>query len=309
VTTPGIPNDYTLSTTCFGTRLGAIHDQVFAAVGMGFRRIELGLVESPAVMDGLDDAQRETGIKIRSMMVGCCDSLNGSLAFQHLGSPDPEERERAMNAVRRHARLAQSWKCPVLVVRGAEVDSAELRRGARDLEQRLAALTISDDPTNIRTELQAFVVRVQREGQRQIEQFCRSLFDLCLEHPEVTFVIEPGHYIDDLLGFEAMGWVLDDLESVRVGYWHDVGRIHLRQAQGLPGQGAWLDAYAGRMQGIHLQDACASRAELPIGLGEVDFKLLSEYVPKNAERVVEIGPCHGRAEILGSVRFLVDMGF
>ena len=43
MTTPGIPNDYSLSTTCFGTRLPNIQDQIFAAVGMGFRRLELGL--------------------------------------------------------------------------------------------------------------------------------------------------------------------------------------------------------------------------------------------------------------------------
>lgn len=309
MTTPGIPNDYTLSTTCFGTRLTAIQDQIFAAVGMGFRRIELGLAEAPAGMEGLTDSQRETGVTIPSMMVGCRDPLNGSMAFQRLGSLVPEERERAMNSVRRHARLAKSWNCPVLVVRGAKVEDPSMRDEARALEHRLAKLTPLDDPTDMHEELQAYVHRVQKQGQKQIEQFCRSLHSLRMEEPEVTFAVEPGHYIDDLLGFEAMGWVLADLARVNVGYWHDVGRIHLREAQGLPGQGDWVDAYSDRMLGIHLQDASAEEAEMPLGLGEVDFKLLREYVPEGAERVVEIGPCHGRAEILGSVRYLVDLGF
>ena len=95
MTTPGIPNDYTLSTTCFGTRLTAIQDQIFAAVGMGFRRIELGLADAPATMEGLEDSQRETGVTIPSMMVGCRDPLNGHMAFQRLGSLNDEECDRA----------------------------------------------------------------------------------------------------------------------------------------------------------------------------------------------------------------------
>jgi hypothetical protein len=43
VTAPGIPNNYVLSTSCFGDRLRTIEDQAFAAVAMGFRAIELGL--------------------------------------------------------------------------------------------------------------------------------------------------------------------------------------------------------------------------------------------------------------------------
>ena len=111
------------------------------------------------------------------------------------------------------------------------------------------------------------------------------------------------------LSHEAMGWVLDDLSSLGVGYWHDVGRIHMRERVGQPGQGDWLDAYGKRMLGVHLQDAGDEEAAMPIGLGEVDFKLLKEYVPSEAERVLEIGARHGRAEILASVQFLVDNGF
>jgi hypothetical protein len=48
---------------------------------------------------------------------------------------------------------------------------------------------------------------------------------------------------------------------------------------------------------------------MPVGTGEVDFKLLGEYLPKNAERVLEIGPRHGRAEILASVQYLLAHGF
>jgi sugar phosphate isomerase/epimerase len=78
---------------------------------------------------------------------------------------------------------------------------------------------------------------------------------------------------------------------------------------GLPDQGAWLDAFSNRMFGCHLQDATGDQSELPPGQGEVDFQLVSEYVPREAARVVEVHPRHGRAEVLTAVQFLLDCGF
>ncbi len=307
MTAPGIPNDFALSTTCFGSRLGNIQDQIFAAVGMGFRRIELGLTDTPPTMDGLEESRKETGVSIGSLVAGCRDPLNGGvLPATRLGSPDADERERALNSVRRHMRLAQSWGCTTVVIRGSKVADDKLNAESHALEARVAEDGMESE---LAEEALAFVNRVQRSGQKQIEHLCRSLHQLHQEAPEVRFAIEPGMEIDDLLGFEAMGWVIDDLKEKGVGYWHDVGRIHVREKIGLPGQGEWLDTYGKHMLGVHLQDAGEEEVEMPIGLGEVDFKLLKEYVPREAERVLEIGERHGRAEILSSVQFLVDHGF
>ena len=306
MTTPGIPNNYTLSTTCFGARLGNIQDQIFAAVGMGFRRIELGLAERPPSMEGLEDSQRETGVTIPSLVAGCRDPLNGSMAVERLGSLVTEECERAMNSIRRHVRLAQGWGCNVVVVRGSKIEDPKLREQAAELKASWDRDGLDEE---LAEELAAFVKVVQKSSQKQVEQFCRSLYTVSQESPDTVFAVEPGRELDDLLGFESMGWVLDDLSSSGVKYWHDVGRIHMREKQGLPAQGAWLDSFGSRMAGIHLQDAADEEAEMPIGIGEVDFKLLAEYVPSEAERVLEISPRHGRAEILASVQFLVDHGF
>ncbi|MSR61323.1 MAG: hypothetical protein EXS08_02585 [Planctomycetes bacterium] len=304
MTTPGIPNAYSLSTSCFGTRLPSIQDQIFAAVGMGFRRIELGLNEAPPSMEGLDESRRETGVTIPSMVVGCRDPLNGSMAVERLGSLVPEECERALNSVRRHVRLAQRWGCNTIVVRGTKAEEPVLRREAEGLSQRISR---GGENGELKEDVRSFVQRMQRKAYKQVEQFCRSMHTLSQEAPSTVFAVEPGREIDELIAFESMGWVLDDLPNLK--YWHDVGSIHQRETLGLATQGQWLDAYSPRMLGVHLQDASAEEAELPIGTGEVDFKLIGEYLPKAAERVLEIGPRHGRAEILASVQYLIDHGF
>ena len=52
-----------------------------------------------------------------------------------------------------------------------------------------------------------------------------------------------------------------------------------------------------------------STSEIVVRGGEVDFKLISEYVPKSALKVLEIDQRHGRTEILAAVQFLRDAGF
>jgi hypothetical protein len=192
------------------------------------------------------------------------------------------------------------------VLRGAALHDTKLHAESEQLSARIAREGATDELVEL---IRGFVQRVQKRGQRQIEHLCRSLHQVLAEFPQTKIALEPGMHIDDLLSFEAMGWVLDDLEKRGLAYWHDVGRIHARQRLGLPGQGAWLEAFAPRMLGIHLQDAAEHDIQMPPGTGEVDFRLIAEYTPSTALKVLEVDPTHGRTEILGAVQFLTDKGF
>ena len=307
VTQPGIPNDLVLSTSCYGPRLRTIEDQSFSAVAMGFRRLELGLSVQPVDLQGWEDSTRETGIRVDSVVVGALKPRSEEMSGSKLGSNDSEARELALNSTRRHVRLAQQLGAPVVVVRGCAVEDPKLAQEAAGLERELVDVH-EDDREALQQRVREFVAKVQRKGQRQLEHLCRSLHTIRQEFPETRLAVEPGVRFNDLLNFEAIQWTLDDLAAQNVGYWHDTGRIHQRGLAGLPDQGDWLDSFASRMLGCHLQDAVGEEAELPPGQGEVDFRLVSEYVPREAAHVVEVNPRHGRAEVLASVQFLVDLG-
>jgi len=305
LTAPGIPNDLSLSTSCFGTRLHTIEDQAFAAVAMGFRRIELGLSDAPPTMNGFEDTRRETGIEVTSVVSGCLKPRSDKMACSLLASTREDEREQALSSVRRHIQMARRLGSETVVLRCNSVHDAKLNAEAEALADRLEDGLDEELAEDVRDH----VARVGKKGHRALEHFCRSVHTLLKEFPGTNLAVEPGLQLDDLLSFEAMGWVLDDLSGHGLRYWHDVGRIHQRSRMGLPHQGAWLDAYAGLMVGIHLQDAAGEEIEMPPGTGQVDFRLLGEYVPSGAAKVLEIGSRHGRTEILGSVQFLVDLGF
>ncbi len=306
LTQPGIPNDYALSTTTFGSRLKAIEDQAFAAVAMGFRRLELGLLEAPVTLGGFEDSARETGVCVSAVVTGCLDPRAENMSGTKLGSLDSDLRERAVNSLRRHVRLAQKYKCPTVIVRGCEVEDKALRDEADKLRARIVREGFQDE---VKDSVRELVGKVQKKSAKQLEHLCRSLHTVMSELPETRIAIETGDSMLDLLSFQAVGWVIDDLARHRLAYWHDCSRIQMREQKGLPTQGMWLDAYADHMVGIHLQDAADGQVDMPPGTGQVDFKLVHGYVGKNVERVLEIDARHGRAEILNAVHFLIGRGF
>lgn len=307
MTQPGIPNQFVLSTACFGPRLRKIEDQAFSAVAMGFRALELGLSATPSDLTNFEDAARETGITVDVVVVGALKPLGPDMSGTKLGSADPDLREMALNSVRRHIRLAQQLGAPTIVVRAASVEDGRLRTKAADLLERGLSVKV-DDREEFSEELKKFVEKLQVRGHKQIEHLCRALHQLRKEFPETRIAIEPGENLDDLLGFTALGWVLDDLADPMVGYWHSTGRCFARESKGLIGEGSWLDTYASRMFGIHISDATKDEGGLPPGLGEVDFKLLAEYCASSTLRVLDVHPHHGRAEVLAAVSCLIGVG-
>lgn len=306
LTQPGIPNHYSLSTSCYGARLQTIEDQAFASVAMGFRRIELGILDAPVKLNGFEDSRRETGITVTSVIAGCLDPRSETMSGSKLSSLNENSRECALNSLRRHLKLAQRYGCQVVVVRGCELEDKALREEAEKLRARLLKEPANEE---LRASAREFVHRVHKKSHRQLEHLCRSLFGLLTEFPGMRIAIEGGSSLVDLFNFESVGLVLSDLAKHGLGYWHDTGHIHLRERLGLEAQGRWLDSYANRMLGVHLQDAAEGNPEMPPGAGEVDFKLVKDFLPANAERVLEINSRHGRAEILAAVQFLTDKGF
>lgn len=269
--------------------------------------MELGLNDYPSDLSGWEDCRREAGVSVDSVVVGSLKPKSEAYSGSLLGSSEADEREMAINSTRRHIRVAQNLGAGVVVVRGCAVGSAKLEAESMVLSVELDEAG-PDDLIAVQERVVEFVAKVQKRGQKQIEHFCRSLYALRSEFPETKIAIEPGLNFNDLLNFEAVQWVLDDLSDAGVGYWHDTSRVWQRGMAGLPGQGKWLETFSSRMFGVHLQDATSEEADLPPGLGQVDFQMVGEYVPGDVPHVIEVHSKHGREEVLSAVQFLMGHG-
>jgi sugar phosphate isomerase/epimerase len=288
--------------------LRSIEDQAFSAVAMGFRKLELGLSATPPELRGWEDARRETGIELECLVVGSLKSKGPNMSGSKLGSLDSEQRDMALASSRRHIQLAQRLGAPTVILRGCAIENAKVEAEADDLLRRHAKVD-RDGLELLQEETREFIHKIQRKSHRQIEHFCRSIHTLRKEFPETKLAIAPGNELNDLFGFEAVQWVMDDLSGHRVGFWHDTARIHRRGKMGLQSHGDWLEAFGSKTYGVHLRDATHDDFGLPPSLGEVDFKLVAEYLPRDAAKVIDVDPTHGRPEVLASVQFLMGLGY
>lgn len=275
---------------------------------MGFRKLELGLSATPPELRGWEDARRETGIELECLVVGSLKSKGPNMSGSKLGSLDSEQRDMALASSRRHIQLAQRLGAPTVILRGCAIENAKVEAEADDLLRRHAKVD-RDGLELLQEETREFIHKIQRKSHRQIEHFCRSIHTLRKEFPETKLAIAPGNELNDLFGFEAVQWVMDDLSGHRVGFWHDTARIHRRGSMGLQSHGDWLEAFGSKTYGVHLRDATHDDFGLPPSLGEVDFKLVAEYLPKDAAKVIDVDPTHGRPEVLASVQFLMGLGY
>jgi len=76
-----------------------------------------------------------------------------------------------------------------------------------------------------------------------------------------------------------------------VGYWHDSGHAHLKEAMGLINHRAQLEANASRQIGFHLHDVDAEgRDHQEIGSGSVDFDMVSKFWRPEHLFVIELSP-------------------
>src|SRR4029078_5437397 len=130
------------------------------------------LLDAPVKLNGFEDSRRETGISVRSIVTGCLDPRSEHMTGSELGSDSEEQREMAVNSLRRHVRLAQRYQCPVVIVRGCEVEDKSLREEADRMHARIVREGPSDEVQPASRDLAA---RVQKKGQRQVEHLCRSL--------------------------------------------------------------------------------------------------------------------------------------
>lgn len=84
-----------------------------------------------------------------------------------------------------------------------------------------------------------------------------------------------------------------NLEGVvtECGYWHDTGHARIKEKMGVLNHREHLEKNAGRLLGFHLHDVNAEgRDHQPVGSGQIDFKMVSEYWRPEHLLTLELGP-------------------
>ena len=202
-----------------------------------------------------------------------------------MSSPDESLRSQAVGLVRGSLHLAHRLGATAVVVHPGEVPVD------KDYEQRMRVLyTERQEHSSEYADLkERFIEERMKAAPLHLEALRRSLLELVedAEAMEIRLGLENrDHYNEIPLPDE-----LDELLALRPGtieYWHDTGHAEKLAQLGFHSQREWLERFSDRMIGIHLHDNDGWTDHLVPGLGTIDWKLVSSFVPSDAIRTFEV---------------------
>jgi hypothetical protein len=273
-----------LSLTCFGSARRPLQELLDQARDFGFRGVQPIPGELPEDLptDGY---------------TGCFRFLPNSI----LDPVTAESRPTQASAEARiegwigHLREKQVQK--VVIEAGLLKQSALRERGTKLLEQ-LRSEGSASWGTEANESLQA---EVGPQAERELEELARFLHLLLRKAPWLTVALAIEDHPAALLDPGRLRLLRSEAGFPQLGYWHDTGRAQTRAALGLDAPGDWLDQHAAVLVGTSLHDWADGQDQRLPGDGLVDFRLVAEYLPRDAARVLSVAPVYPK-ELLPAAR-------
>ncbi|MBW2138526.1 MAG: TIM barrel protein [Deltaproteobacteria bacterium] len=96
--------------------------------------------------------------------------------------------------------------------------------------------------------------------------------------------IENRYYYYELPTLDNLRTIFEEFEGSPIGYWHDTGHAHANEVLGIIRRGELLEAYGGRLLGIHVHDARGLEDHLVPGAGEIDFRAKIRHPGKGCDK-------------------------
>jgi len=133
--------------------------------------------------------------------------------------------------------------------------------------------------------------------EQALDQLCRRLHRLAAAESGLLCLLLPSARPEALLNPERCEWVLDDVPARNVGLALDLGVLGLRHARGGEAPGAWCERLGGRVGLVLVADTDGTRADLPAGMGSVDYGALAPALGRGVPRALR-GPCDLPSEVV-----------
>jgi hypothetical protein len=138
----------------------------------------------------------------------------------------------------------------------------------------------------------------------ELEDACRELHALGRAHAGLALAVTPAP-AGPLAEPESLRLLLEDLASMRAGYWHRPARAH---RLGRP-DSDWLQPLSRWLVGLSLDDVTGSEEGLPPGLGRLDFRAIAGWSGRSLDVVIDVEPLADVRLLRFAVDALAAAGF
>ncbi len=147
----------------------------------------------------------------------------------------------------------------------------------------------------------------KREAARAwaLDRVLPALHDAATTAPDVVFAVRTP----DAGGWptpDDMALLLAELKRRNVGWWFDTATTHRAAAAGGVPLDAWCDVDARRLAGLGLRDTGGTEHDVPLGSGEVDWRLAAQLAAGARPSVVHVDAKFGPDALRESIAFATE---
>jgi sugar phosphate isomerase/epimerase len=297
-----------LSTCWCSSRHQDGYEMLREIAGLGFEWVELSHGIRITLVPGVMRAVEEGVIKVASCHNFCPLPTGVQHAAPNLYMPsatDRREREQWLRHSKRSVDFARQMGATRLVVHLGSVEFFwfnPVRKVERYLEEHPGAGVSKDD--GYQKILARALAKVRARQAVYRENMRVGLAEL------LPYAAQKGVMLglENREKFEELPLDADFAEllptfppETGAGYWHDTGHAHIKESTGLLKHREHLEKNAPRAIGFHLHDVDAEGHDhQPVGSGQIDFDMISEFWRPEHELVLEFNPHLTVEEVLSS---------
>ena len=218
-----------------------------------------------------------------------------------LSSTDKDERSRAVTYTIRTIEHANDLEAQAVVLHLGHVDMETTMERFRELHRNGE---IHQDEGRAFLDEQKTLRETKRGKNLDAVLFSLERLNREAVRLGVYLGIENRYHFHEIPNFDEIGTILREFEGGRVRYWHDVGHAAVQEQLGISRQKDLLDAYSGKMIGIHFHDAKGLDDHFSPGQGEIDYGEITPFLKPTLIEILEVHSKVKREDLLEGVQFI-----
>ena len=297
--------EVSLSTMWAKGRFSHMAGFVAKAKEFGFTHIEANASVSPQMLSEL----LKTKVSISSIHSPCpatSSSRGTPISSLSLSSLNESDRMEAVSFTKRTIDLASSVKARAIVLHMGEVP-IDLNLQDRLYELHEGGYAQTKEYSLAKEEL---VHQRNYQALNYLDIAKKSLQDISeySQQKGIILGLETRFHFHEIPNMDEMAELLNNVPGNLVGYWHDVGHAEVQQRLGFSLHEEWLSRFRDRMVGVHLHDVLGISDHHAPGKGDINWEMLTKYLPPKIVKVCEIGEWNNEEQIQGVVEFLQNRG-
>ena len=289
--------------TCWNSHRHTTGDEMLQEIlDLGFDCAELGHGIRISLMPGIQKMFEAGKIRFSSLHNFCplpVEVLGASPDCYQFSSANSNERERAVKQTFQTIDFAERFGAPFVVLHLGEVRMRSTTDSLIELAKKGKLLS----RMYVREKIRAVKKREAAAPPylKRAKDCLRRVVDYAASK-NVKLGVEGRRGYEEIPSERELPALLDEMNSVQLGYWHDFGHIQIKENLEFLDHAEWLRQIGPRAFGCHVQDCIwPAQDHQPPFAGEVDLTKLVPLLPRDCVFVWEISPRKTAEEIQRSV--------